>query len=223
VEDYKTVLNSQDTETEIKKSKFINLVFHGEDEETMETILGLVRKKHYKATHVCWAYVLNSEQKRQKASDDGEPAGTAGKPILEVINHRELLDVLVVVIRYFGGVKLGTGGLIRAYSGGATDVLNQAQVIKKQFSDQLKIVISYSSYGSLTSGLQDRGIMPVDEDFGENVTLSFQIPVADTQEFLDWVEDQTSGSSEVLMGEQAYVDIPEVRLCESIKLGRKTI
>jgi len=207
MEDYNTVLNPYETEIEIKKSKFINLVFHAEDEETMEKILGEVRKKHYKATHVCWAYVLNSNPKRQKASDDGEPSGTAGKPILEVINHRELRDVLVIVVRYFCGVKLGTGGLIRAYIGGASDVLNQSQIIKKQFSDQVKILISYSSYGSLTSSLLEKEIIPVDEDFGENVTLSFQIPVAETQEFLDWIKDQTSGSSEVTMQEQTYVDI----------------
>lgn len=207
MEDYNTVLIPYETEIEIKKSKFINLVFHAENEETMEKILGEVRKKHYKATHVCWAYVLNSDPKRQKASDDGEPAGTAGKPILEVINHRELRDVLVVVVRYFGGVKLGTGGLIRAYIGGASDVLNQSKIIKKQFSDQVKILISYSSYGSLTSSLLEKEIIPVHEDFGEYVTLSFQIPIADTQDFLDWIKDQTSGSSEVTLEEQTYVDI----------------
>ncbi|HEY5556831.1 YigZ family protein [Acetobacterium sp.] len=207
MEDYNTVLTPCETEIEIKKSKFINLVYHGENEETIETILSEIRKKHYKATHVCWAYVLNSEQKRQKASDDGEPSGTAGKPILEVINHRELRDVLVVVVRYFGGVKLGTGGLIRAYSGGASDVLNLSQVIKKQFSDQLMIEISYSSYGGLISGLLEKDITPVHEDFGENVILSFQIPVAETKEFLAWVEDQTNGNGQVTLGQQGYVDV----------------
>ena len=207
MEDYNTVLTPCETEIEIKKSKFINLVYHGENEETMETILSEIRKKHYKATHVCWAYVLNSEQKRQKASDDGEPSGTAGKPILEVINHRELRDVLVVVVRYFGGVKLGTGGLIRAYSSGASDVLNMSQIIKKQFSDQLMIEISYSSYGGLISGLLEKDITPVHEDFGENVILSFQIPVEETKEFLAWVEDQTNGNSQVTIGQQGYVNV----------------
>ncbi|HEY5537852.1 MAG TPA: YigZ family protein [Acetobacterium sp.] len=207
MEDYNTVLTPCETEIEIKKSKFINLVYHGENEETMETILSEIRKKHYKATHVCWAYVLNSEQKRQKASDDGEPSGTAGKPILEVINHRELRDVLVVVVRYFGGVKLGKGGLIRAYSSGASDVLNLSQIIKKQFSDQLMIEISYSSYGGLISGLLEKDITPVHEDFGENVILSFQIPVEETKEFLAWVEDQTNGNSQVTIGQQGYVNV----------------
>ena len=207
MEDYKTVLISDETELEIKKSRFINLVFHIEAEAEAEAILAEIRKKHYKATHVCWAYVLNTNPRRQKASDDGEPSGTAGKPILEVIDHRELKDVLVVVIRYFGGVKLGTGGLIRAYGGGASDVLNHCTVIKKQFSDQLQVTVSYSSYGGLSNGLLERDVIPVNEDFGENVTLSFQIPVAETKEFLAWVEDKTNGTAQIIHGEQAFVDV----------------
>ena len=173
MEDYKTVLIPDETELEIKKSRFINLVFHIEAEAEAEAILAEIRKKHYKATHVCWAYVLNTNPRRQKASDDGEPSGTAGKPILEIIDHRDLKDVLVVVIRYFGGIKLGTGGLIRAYGGGASDVLNHCTVIKKQFSDQLQVTVSYASYGGLSNGLLERDVIPVNEDFGENVTLSF--------------------------------------------------
>ena len=209
MDDYKTVLTSDETESEVKKSRFINLSFHVEDESDVETILTEVRKKHYKATHVCWAYVLNSAPKRQKASDDGEPSGTAGKPILDVINHRELRDILVVVIRYFGGVKLGTGGLIRAYGGGASDVLNESRIIRKQFSDQLKIMVSYSGYGNLKSGLSEKEILPVHEEFGENVTLSFEIPVKETPAFLTWVEDQTNGNREVTLGDQAYVDVAD--------------
>ena len=209
MEDYKTVLIPDETELEIKKSRFINLVFPIETEAEAETILVEIRKKHYKATHVCWAYVLNTNPRRQKASDDGEPSGTAGKPILEVIDHRELKDVLVVVIRYFGGIKLGTGGLIRAYGGGASDVLNHCTVIKKQFSDQLQVTVSYSSYGGLSNGLLERDVIPVNEDFGENVTLSFQIPVAETNGFLAWVEDKTNGTSKIIRGEQAFVDVVE--------------
>lgn len=207
MEDYKTVLVPDETEIEIKKSRFINMVFHIETEEEADAILAEIRKKHYKATHVCWAYVLNTNPRRQKASDDGEPSGTAGKPILEVIDHRELRDVLLVVIRYFGGVKLGTGGLIRAYGGGASDVLNHCTVIKKQFSDQLQVVVSYSSYGGLSNGLMERQVIPVNEDFGENVTLFFQIPVAETSEFLAWIEDKTNGTAQIILGEPAFVDI----------------
>ena len=207
MDDYKTVLRSDETEVEIKKSRFINLVFHVEDEASVDEILTEIRKKHYKSTHACWAYVLNTNPKRQKASDDGEPSGTAGKPILDVINHRELKDVLVVVVRYFGGIKLGIGGLIRAYGGGASDVLNHSCIIKKQFSDQVKIVIHYPSYGGLSNSLMEKEIFPVSEEFGENVTLNFQIAVAQTKAFLDWVEDQTNGTAQIIRGEQAYVDV----------------
>jgi uncharacterized YigZ family protein len=207
VDDYKTVLVSAETELEIRKSRFISLVYHVENEETAEAILSEIRKKHYKSTHVCWAYVLNTNPKRQKASDDGEPSGTAGKPILDVINHRDLKDVLVVVVRYFGGIKLGTGGLIRAYGGGASEVLNHCRIIKKQFSDQLEIVIHYPSYGGFCNGLMEKEIFPVSEDFGENVTLNFQIAVAETKEFLDWVEDQTNGTARITIGEPAFVEV----------------
>ncbi|WP_423055491.1 YigZ family protein [Acetobacterium carbinolicum] len=207
MDDYNTVLIPDETELEIKKSRFINLVFHIEAEEEAEAILAEIRKKHYKATHVCWAYVLKTNPRRQKASDDGEPSGTAGKPILEVIDHRELKDVLVVVIRYFGGIKLGTGGLIRAYGGGASDVLNHCRVVKKQFSDRLQVVLSYTSYGGVSSGLLERDVIPVNEDFGEKVTLSFEIPVADTNGFLAWVEDKTNGTARIIRGEQAFVDV----------------
>ncbi|MBC3889133.1 YigZ family protein [Acetobacterium paludosum] len=210
MEDYKTVLISDETEIEIKKSRFINMVFHIENEEAVEATLTQIRKKHYKATHVCWAYVLNTNPKRQKSSDDGEPPGTAGKPILDIINHRELKDVLVVVVRYFGGIKLGGGGLIRAYGGGAGDVINHCSIIKKQYSDQLRIVIHYPAYGSLSNGLLEKGIMPASEDFGEEVTLGFHIAVAETKEFLARVEDQTNGNVQVIMGEPAYVDVPEI-------------
>jgi len=207
VEDYKTVLTFAETELEIRKSRFINMVYHVENEEAAEAILAEIRKKHYKSTHVCWAYVLNTQPKRQKASDDGEPSGTAGKPILDVLNHRDLKDVLIVVVRYFGGIKLGTGGLIRAYGGGASDVLNHCRIIKKQFSDQLEIVIHYPSYGGFSNGLMEKEIFPVSEDFGENVTLNFQIATEQTKDFLDWVEDQTNGTAQITIGAPAFVDV----------------
>lgn len=207
MEDYKTVLETCETELEIKKSRFLNFVFHIENEEEAEEIVSSLRKEHYKSTHVCWAYVLNTLPKRQKATDDGEPAGTAGKPILEVINHRELKDVLVVVIRYFGGVKLGTGGLVRAYGGGASDVLNEAQLIKKQYSDPVQITISYPLYGGLINQLTEINRVPVKENFEENVTLFFQIPVEETKSFIEWIRNQTNDQFEMQQDPPEYVDL----------------
>ncbi|WKY46833.1 YigZ family protein [Eubacteriaceae bacterium ES3] len=207
MEDYTTILESTETEIEIKKSRFLNFVFHVENEAEVEAVLSELRKKHYKATHICWAYVLNTIPLRQKATDDGEPAGTAGKPILEVINHKELKDVLVVVIRYFGGIKLGTGGLVRAYGGGASDVIKAAQVIKKQFSSQIYIEIAYPLYGGLINQLTEKKWLPVEEDFADKVTLFFQIPAAEAKEFLAWITEETNGQFEHTEDEPEYVNV----------------
>ncbi len=209
MEDYKTILKACQSEIEIKKSKFLNFVFHVEDEEAVEEILNIQKKNHYKANHVCWAYVLNTQPKRQKFSDDGEPSGTAGKPILQVINQRDLKDVLIIVVRYFGGVKLGTGGLVRAYSGGAADVLKTAQIIEKKYMDQIQVVIDYALYGGLINQLTEHFYGPVDEQFEDRVRLSFQIPIKETPAFIRWLEDQTSANFEISYDGQKYVDVKE--------------
>ena len=107
---------------EIKKSKFISYIYPVSDAQEVENYLADLRKEHKDATHICYAYVIKSPN-LEKCSDDGEPDGTAGKPLLDVIKKNELCDVLLVVVRYFGGIKLGAGGLVRAYSGSGSDIL----------------------------------------------------------------------------------------------------
>lgn len=210
-EDYYTVLEPFETESEIKKSRFISRVYHIDNEEDAEAIIASVKKEHYKATHVCSAWVLNTTPPRQKASDDGEPSGTAGKPILEVMLRKNITNILVVVIRYFGGVKLGASGLIRAYSGGAADVLSQCQVIKKQYSDILSIAIDYTSYGGLKNVLTSAAFVPVAEDFGEKVTLHFETEVAQTDDLIQLVRETTNDRFEYTLEEKRFIDLP-VRL-----------
>ena len=206
--DHYTITEYYETEIEIKRSRFINRVYHVKNEAEIETIINQNKKEHYKATHVCFAYVLGTEPERQKSSDAGEPAGTAGKPILEVINQRALKNVLVVVIRYFGGIKLGAGGLIRAYSGGAADVINAAQIIKKQFSDIVVLEIDYTLYGLLNSRFSEKGILPFDQDFGEKVSLSFYVPVAETNAFIADIREATNDRFDHAVLDQCLVDIP---------------
>ncbi len=206
-DDHLTVLTPCETETTIKKSRFISRVYHVEDEAEAEAILAAVRKEHYKATHACSAYILATTPLRQKASDDGEPSGTAGKPILEVIARRELKNVLVVVIRYFGGVKLGAGGLIRAYSGGAADVLDAAQIVRKQWSDCLSVTVDYHLYGGLKNDLTDRGILPVNETFTDQVTLDFEVPVAGTESLIAYFRDATNDRFAYEVTGQKQVDL----------------
>lgn len=207
--DHKTILTTTVKEIEIKKSRFIGRVYHVEKEEDVETILSAVKKEHYKATHVCSAYVIATVPEKQKASDDGEPSGTAGKPILEVINKNELKNILVVVIRYFGGIKLGAGGLIRAYSSTAAEVLREAPVVLKQFSDLVAVEIAYPLYGGLINFLNSRNYSPAEESFGEKVTLSFYLPVAETENFIAMVRDAVNNAFEYVVLEQKLIDIPQ--------------
>jgi uncharacterized YigZ family protein len=110
-------------ELEFKKSKFIGYVYNVNDASAVKNIIDELRKEHKKATHICYAYKIMGENYAEKANDDGEPNGTAGKPILNVINKQNLSNILVVVVRYFGGVKLGAGGLVRAYTKTASEAL----------------------------------------------------------------------------------------------------
>ncbi|MDO4288101.1 MAG: YigZ family protein [Eubacterium sp.] len=205
--DYLTLNEPFETELEIKKSRFIGRVYPVKSEAEADAIIAANKKEHYKATHVCSAWVLNTTPERQKASDDGEPSGTAGKPMLEVLKMRELKDVLVVVIRYFGGIKLGAGGLIRAYSGSAAAALDAAQIVKKQLSDILSVTIDYTSYGGLMNVLSAAGYKTAREDFGEKVTLEFEIEMAKTEAFVDLIRETTNGRFEYEILDQKFVDI----------------
>lgn len=131
----------------IQKSKFIAEAYRVDTLEEIEQILSAIRKKYYDATHHCFAYRLNDTI--QKMSDDGEPAKTAGAPILDVILKRNLTNILIVVTRYFGGILLGAGGLVRAYSGAASSVIEQATIFKLSYQKKFQLTCSYSSYQTI--------------------------------------------------------------------------
>lgn len=128
-----------------KGSKFIALAFHVETAEQALEIVAETRKKYYDARHVCYAYMLGSERNVYRANDDGEPSGTAGKPILGQINSAQLTDVLVIVIRYFGGILLGTGGLIVAYKSAAADALQNSETEEKMIESYVRIRCDYEA------------------------------------------------------------------------------
>ena len=137
--DYRTVYEGGKGEIVEKKSRFIGEVFPVETEEEAAEILGNIKKQYWDARHHCWAYVIGEEQVQERFSDDGEPGGTAGKPILEVIRGHGLKNVLVVVTRYFGGTLLGTGGLVRAYTQSAQAGIAASTLITKIDGYELKI------------------------------------------------------------------------------------
>lgn len=142
-ENYRTLATSGEGLYREKGSKFIAFAYRVGSVDEVREVLATVRKKYYDARHVCYAYMLGAARTEFRANDDGEPSGTAGRPILGQINSRNLTDVLVIVVRYFGGVLLGTGGLIVAYKEAAADALNNAELVEKQVEEALTIVFEY--------------------------------------------------------------------------------
>lgn len=140
---YLTVNGTAQGEYSEKRSKFYAFSFHVENVEQIKSIVADVQKKYYDARHVCYAYMLGPERLEWRVNDNGEPSGTAGKPILGQINSRGLTDVLVAVVRYFGGVKLGTSGLIEAYRQATVQVLDNAEIVTRYVEKDIAIIFDY--------------------------------------------------------------------------------
>ena len=140
---YKTIASPAESVYTEKRSKFIAIALPVRTLAEIKAYLDEYQKKYYDARHVCYAYMLGAERKEFRANDNGEPSGTAGKPILGQINSNELTDILVIVVRYFGGIKLGTSGLIVAYKTAAAQALSEAQIIEKTVDEQVTVVFEY--------------------------------------------------------------------------------
>mgnify|MGYP003584072518 FL=1 len=205
-----TVAEPFETETVIKKSRFISRVYPVSSEEEAARITAAVKKEHYKATHVCSAWILNTVPETMKALDDGEPGGTAGRPILEILRAKGIKNALVLVIRYFGGIKLGAGGLVRAYSGGCADVLDHAELIRREPSRSVSVETEYALYQGLKNELEARNIRPISEDFSDMVRMIFEIPDGLEKKFVDLVRDFTNDSFLFETGEARLIDRPYV-------------
>jgi uncharacterized YigZ family protein len=142
-DEYKTIAATSEGFYSEKRSKFLAFAHHVESVDDIKELIAGYRKKYYDARHVCYAYMLGAERKDFRANDDGEPSSTAGKPILGQINSQELTDILVVVVRYYGGVNLGTSGLIVAYREATADALAHAAIETRQVEEQIKYSFAY--------------------------------------------------------------------------------
>lgn len=160
-------------EIEIKKSRFITHLIPVKSVTEAEDELSLIKKEHYNATHNCFAYVIN-DQMNQKMSDDGEPSRTAGFPILDTLLTNNLDNVLCVVTRYFGGTKLGKGGLIRAYKTATFEAIKKASFYKEETKQVYKAIVPYTIYDSFSHFLKDNAII-LNENFTDNVTVEFYL------------------------------------------------
>lgn len=153
-----------------KKSKFICNVFHVESVQEAEDKLNIIRKKYHDARHNCYVYKV-VEEDAFKASDDGEPSGTAGVPMLNIVNGRNLSNILVVVTRYFGGILLGTGGLVRAYSLATTTALDDSNIIKQEMGLEASFNVEYKELEEVKYHLKNRNIVISSQEYLENVKI----------------------------------------------------
>ncbi|GAB7389222.1 YigZ family protein [Bacillaceae bacterium] len=206
LDQYRTVKGYGEREIVINKSRFIAQVNRAETEEEAVRFVESVKKKHWNATHNCSAYIVGEYDQHQKANDDGEPGGTAGKPILEVIKKMGLKDTVVVVTRYFGGIKLGAGGLIRAYGQSASEGLKAAGIIERSLHRRIDITIDYPMLGKVESELRSRNFLLGDIVYLDKVTIPVFVREGREEQVKELIANLTSGQAIVQDGETSYVD-----------------
>lgn len=188
-----------------KKSRFIARIFPVETEDEALELLAGVRKKHYDARHNCFAYVLGEKNETERCSDDGEPSGTAGRPILDVITGHGLHNVLVVVTRYFGGTLLGTGGLVRAYSAAVKQGLENCTVVEKRKGFSVRVKTDYSGLGKIQHIAAEMGLRETGSEYGGDVELIYTVPEEDVAAFEQEITEKTGGKAETNRGEETWI------------------
>ena len=181
---YKTISSSSEGIYKEKGSKFLSFAIPVNSADEVKDILKNFRNKYYDARHICYAFMLGNEQAEFRTSDDGEPSGTAGKPILGQINSRELTNVLVIVVRYFGGILLGTGGLVVAYKAAAADALNQAEIIEKSIEEIIHIRFDYLQMNGIMKIIKDSGAKIHSQKFDNECFISISINKLNTESTL---------------------------------------
>lgn len=191
----------------IQKSRFIGTIKRVESEEEAQIFIQQMKKKYHDATHNCSAYMIGEHDQIQKANDDGEPSGTAGVPMLEVLKKQNLKDTVVVVTRYFGGIKLGAGGLIRAYGSSTSETIKAVGIMKRQLMKGFSITVDYTLLGKLENEIRNSEHILETINYLENV--EFVVFVEDGKEaaFQDWMVDLTSGQAVITPVEEKYVEI----------------
>lgn len=190
----------------IQKSRFIGHVKRVETEEKAQDFIQQIKKKHHDANHNCSAYLIGEQDHIQKANDDGEPSGTAGVPILEVLKKQKLKDTVIVVTRYFGGIKLGAGGLIRAYGSSASEVIKATGVVKRQLTQGILVTVDYGLLGKLENVFRTSEHILSNIDYSEQVVFHMYVKIADTENFKDWVVDLTSDQVVIEDKGHAYIE-----------------
>ncbi len=194
-------------EEEIKKSRFICHLKRVYTEEEARAFISEIKKEHHKANHNCSAFTLGDRQEIQRSSDDGEPSGTAGIPMLEILKKREITNVCAVVTRYFGGIKLGAGGLIRAYAGSVGHALDQVGLVKFVTQEQLILTLDYGNYDGLQRFLSSQGLVISESEFLSDVTVKLFVDLDKTEQLLADLLEQFSGKISAAKGDKQLVEV----------------
>lgn len=203
---YHTVKGYGEHEIVIEKSRFIAHVDRAETEEEAQEFIQNIKKKHWNATHNCSAYLIGETDGIQKANDDGEPSGTAGVPILEVLKKKGLKDTVVVITRYFGGIKLGAGGLIRAYGKATSEGINATGVVERKLMKVMHTKVDYTWLGKLENELRSSVYAIKEIHYLDNVEIETFVEEEQTQNFTDWMIELTNGQCEIMEGDVLYLE-----------------
>ena len=203
-EEYKTVYRGGEGEIVEKKSRFIATVRTVHSEEEVLAFIEEVKKKYWDARHNCFAYVIGVTNPTLRCSDDGEPAGTAGKPMLDVLTGEGLYDTAVVVTRYFGGTRLGTGGLVRAYQGAVKEGLQASTVITKRLGYRYEIGTDYTGLGKIQYILGQRQISVQDTQYTDKVLMKVILPYDQEQCVVSEITEGTNGQAVIEKGNSCY-------------------
>lgn len=201
-----TIKNDFNHEEEIKKSRFICHLKRIENEQEARAFINQIKKEHWKANHNCSAYTLGDRQEIQRSSDDGEPSGTAGVPMLEILKKKELINVCAVVTRYFGGIKLGAGGLIRAYAGAVNHAIEAVGCVEFVVQKELVLTLDYALYDKLQRYLASRNIEIIEPVFLSDITVKCFIEEDQVKSFLSELTEDFNGKISILKGKTQLIE-----------------
>lgn len=206
-ESYKILYRGGEGEIVEKKSRFIATTRPVESEEEAAAFIEEMRKKYWDARHNCSAYVLGERGQIKRCSDDGEPSQTAGRPMLDVLLGEEIRNICVVVTRYFGGTLLGTGGLVRAYSGAVQEGLRHSTVMEKHLGHRVRITTDYNGIGKIQYVAAQMGLKTLDTAYTDQVVVTLMVPVDQGKELIHQVTEKTNGKAIIEETETLYYGI----------------
>ena len=205
MKEYYTILNTSESEFIINRSRFITTACHTETMEDAREFISKIKKQYSDATHNCYGFISDKLGLEMRFSDDGEPQGTAGQPILEVIKKKDLREVTVVVTRYFGGIKLGAGGLVSAYTEGAVSCLDNAKIAKMVLSSVYEVTLDYTTYSVAEKLLREQAIVK-DIRYDTDVTITFAVELED-KKVLENLQNITAGRAKPIKIKEEYIDV----------------